>query len=67
MSNPFREMKSKQKQSEFNDEPVEEIEGLLNCQTCGETVTSGLLYPNLKLVTWLCSNNHLSKLDNYIE
>lgn len=36
--------------------------GEFNCQVCGVKVKSLRLYPQLKELTWMCYEKHLSKV-----
>jgi hypothetical protein len=37
--------------------------GQFKCQVCGVEVTSLRSYPDLKELTWMCPEKHVSKVD----
>lgn len=37
--------------------------GVFKCQECGMQVLSLRLYSELKELTWMCENKHVSKVD----
>jgi hypothetical protein len=37
--------------------------GKFRCQECGVEVTSLRSYPEIKELTWMCSQKHISKVD----
>jgi hypothetical protein len=37
-------------------------EGRFKCHTCGESVLTIRSYPELKKITWMCKDKHLSEV-----
>jgi hypothetical protein len=37
--------------------------GQFRCQTCGKSVSSLRSYPEIKELTWMCEDKHISKVD----
>lgn len=50
------------------DEGFEEVDGPLQCQNreCKEAVQTGLYNETAKVVTWKCSQGHVSRLENFV-
>lgn len=44
-------------------EEIEEVEGTFSCPEngCYEMTYEGLMNPNTRVVTWICSNGHQGK------
>jgi hypothetical protein len=68
LDNPFKKLKEEFIVQRLLDEGFEEVDGPLQCQTkdCKETVMTGLYNETAKVVTWKCSNGHVSRLENFV-
>ena len=60
MKNPFEDIIS----DRAKEEDFEDIGGAMECQTCREVVTEGKYFTNLKLLTWQCSQEHISRIED---
>lgn len=62
MRNPFEEL-AKPKEEEF----YEEVEGSFACQEpgCFSTVTEAKLFEGKQLLSWICSNDHINKIEGF--
>lgn len=59
MPNPYESLFNSKKKVE---EPFEEVEGGMSCQTCHELVREGRYYTNVQLLVWVCSQGHKSHI-----
>ncbi len=67
MPNPFKELKQQYMLKQFEEEGWEEVDGPMQCQTrdCRLVASEGKYSESLKIVTWKCSEGHVSRLENY--
>ena len=68
MPNPFKELKNQYIVNKMIEEGFEEVDGPLQCQTrdCHEAVPEGLYSESERVLTWRCSNGHISKMENFV-
>lgn len=67
MPNPFKELKRQFLLQQFDEQGWEEVDGPMQCQDreCRAVAAAGKYSKELKLVTWMCPNGHVSKMENY--
>lgn len=63
MRNPFKEMK----RPTLAEPEGEECGGAFSCQErgCYDTVTEARYLREVKILTWICSNGHISKIEGF--
>jgi len=68
LDNPFKSLRDRHYADKLLDEGFEEVDGPMQCQTadCREAVPEGLYSAELKVLTWKCSQGHVSRLENFV-
>lgn len=62
MRNPFEELAKPRE-----EEVYEDVEGAFSCQEhgCYSTVSEAKLFEGKQLLSWLCANGHINKIEGF--